>query len=568
MNLPALLRSWWQAWVLAAVAVLVLVLNSWALVPAEFFRVHDYTHVTRVVEMRQSLLAGEVPPLWAKDLGYGYGMPLFLFYGPLPTLIAVTTTFLGLSELAAVRALLVMSNVLAFAGSIRLLRRWGLSAALVGATFFSLAPYRMVDLYVRGAFNELFALSLLPWILDSVLRITPTSWKSWMPSSLWMAALVLSHNLTALIALPLIGAAALVWQAQARQFGRRIVQLTAAALGAIALSAFYAVPAALENKNTIIGSILSGYFDFRLHFLYIRQLWWARWGYGGSAYGPDDGITFHLGIIAWISLVLLLFWCTTIVVRFIRHRRLPPGTRARLIWTITVLFLGGASLFMTLERSRFLWELVPVLQYLQFPWRFLAPATLWISLWIALATTRVRLLPLRWWLCGIAVIIIAVTMGPHFRPERFIAADDHIYSTDIRFVRETMSDILPDYLPATFDRSLPPVAPEERIQVDGAATTWDRNAPGTLRLLVGEGTPARVTWNIADFAGWQYFVNDGRVYPVLLPDGRRQLEIVGPVSSVGARLDTTPLRAATQLVSLAAALFILGSLVPWQRKDA
>jgi uncharacterized membrane protein len=49
-----------------------------------FYPMHDDTQVSRVVVMGRALIHGQFPVRWVSDLGYGYGYPLFNFYGPLP----------------------------------------------------------------------------------------------------------------------------------------------------------------------------------------------------------------------------------------------------------------------------------------------------------------------------------------------------------------------------------------------------------------------------------------------------------------------------------------------------
>ena len=49
-----------------------------------YFPMHDDTQVARVVEMGRALRAGQFPVRWVSDLGYGYGYPIYNFYGPLP----------------------------------------------------------------------------------------------------------------------------------------------------------------------------------------------------------------------------------------------------------------------------------------------------------------------------------------------------------------------------------------------------------------------------------------------------------------------------------------------------
>ncbi len=524
-----------------------LVAFSWAFFQPHFFRVHDFTHVARLVELRHTLDAGEFPVHWSQNFGYGYGMPLFLFYGPLPSYFGAALTYFGWSPLWAVKSMFALSGVLAATGMFVLLRRWGRTAAIVGAALVLAAPYRAVDLFVRGALNEALAIGLLPWILYSLWKISDQPRSGFLQSAFWTALLVLTHNLTALMALPvlyLIAALRILWQREQR--GYRLAQLTAAGLFGLALSAFYAIPAFLEKNGTIVGEILSGYFDYHLHFLYIRQLIWPRWGYGGSEYGPNDGISFHLG---WPLLILLIL---TTMVWIWRNRNLRRKKVSEKDLAIGLLLVAGVgSLFLTLTHSQPLWEIIPLLPFIQFPWRWLGLAIVLLSAAAGLGVTLVKNHQQRYALTLIILISILVGQIKYHQPEKFLSRDQDFYYTDGQLIRTQMSDILMDYLPNSFDRKLPPVDPDQRIVIEPApeASSWELNRAQELLLIAETTSPTTITWNIADFAGWQYYVDDREVHPTLLPDGRRQYLATEPIKSIGARFSPTPLRSITLAVS-------------------
>ena len=45
-----------------------------ALFRAEFFHMHDFTHVARLAEMHRALSEGHFPVRWSRNFGWGYGM--------------------------------------------------------------------------------------------------------------------------------------------------------------------------------------------------------------------------------------------------------------------------------------------------------------------------------------------------------------------------------------------------------------------------------------------------------------------------------------------------------------
>lgn len=555
----------WRALLAFLSLGVLLAVFSWAFFQPNFFRVHDFTHVARLVELRRALDAGAFPVHWTQNFGFGYGMPLFLFYGPLPSYFAAAINWAGLTPVWAVKLTFAFTGLLAASGMLVFLRRWGYTAAVTGAALLLAAPYRAVDLFVRGALNEVFAIGILPWLLHSLWQIGEKPRTGLLWSAFWTALLILTHNLTALMTLPvlyLLAALHIGWEKVDRV--RRLAFLAGAGLLGVLLSAFYALPAFLEKDQTVIGDILSGYFDYHQHFLYIRQFFWPRWGYGGSEFGPNDGISFHLGWPLWAALGLsgaLIVW------RWWQARRI---TFTKKDLTITSLVAGGAaSLFLTLGHSLFLWESLPLLPFIQFPWRFLGLAIILLSAAAGLGLSQIRPARLRY-LAGLLLVAAIVAGQTKFhQPEKFLTNDDDYYYADEVRIRSQMSDILPDYIPRGFDQDLPPVEPTQRIaiQPEPQKSSWELNRPHELLLLTAVPSEATITWNIADFPGWHYYVNDREIEPAKLPDGRRQLQTPGPVEAVGARFSLTPLRAVSLAASVLGWIFF-ASLVTERRKHA
>lgn len=555
---------------------ILIVFFSWSYFHPSFFRTHDFTHVARVVEMKRALEAGHIPPHWSQNLGYGYGMPLFLFYGPFPFFVATAFTWLGFTALSGVKLMAILSNVVAFAGMYRLTKRWGTVPALIAASLYLAAPYRAVDLFVRGALNEAWALSLLPWILHAALSLRRAPRVALPALAASTALLILTHNLTALFSLPLIALAAAVEALiyEPRRWRVLLWQAAGWIWGGL-LSLFYLVPAFVEKGETQIEAILSGYFSYHHHFLYIRQLFFEHWGYGGSGFGPDDGMSFHLG---WPLIILLIIFALEGAVRAFgwakeswetHHlawwkRLFRPAAvyfTAEWLWVMFLALLGLIAAGMTLTHSEFVWNAVPLLSFIQFPWRFLTAVVFFWSIVAAFAVSQLRPLPVRWFTA--AFILIAILFqGKFHKPEEFLERADDYYYTDASTIRRKMSNILPDYIPKGFDASLPPVAPENRVvvaeDIEYTASQYEHNDPQRVLWHNPQPEPTTITWNIAHFPGWIYEVNGVQVKPDKMSDGRMQYQSTQPVEWVSARFTPTPLRTITLWVSTIAFLGWIG----------
>ena len=73
-----------------------------------FFPMHDDTQVGRVIVMGKALRNGQFPVRWVSDLGYGYGYPLFNYYGPLPYYVGGFLYALGLPAVEATKVIFLI----------------------------------------------------------------------------------------------------------------------------------------------------------------------------------------------------------------------------------------------------------------------------------------------------------------------------------------------------------------------------------------------------------------------------------------------------------------------------
>ena len=101
-------------------------------------------------------------------------------------------------------------------------------------------------------------------------------------------------------------------------------------------------------------------YDFRRHFVQIGQYFSPFWGFGYSddPTGANDGMSFQVGLLVLVLSIVGLF---------------IPWSRARVRWLAS--YLGGTTLALLVLMSPWalgLWEAVPALAVIQFPWRLLA----------------------------------------------------------------------------------------------------------------------------------------------------------------------------------------------------
>jgi hypothetical protein len=327
---------------------------------------HDgLLHVQRLIELEMVIRQGAPFTRWLPDLAYGYGQPLLLYYAPLAYLPAVAARFLGAGYVTSVEMASGLALVLSALAMYVLARSmFGPVASTVAAIVYAVLPYQLVDVYVRGALAESWAFVWLPLCAWCLIR----SWDNGRPGwsvglALALAGLVLTHNVTALLFLPSLVALGVLLQLTRRSERRRVPfrWMVAMALG-LALSAWFWLPALAERDLVQIGETLEpelfasffvrGWPPFRLEplFDYQRPVSMAL---GSPIFWPQIGV---------IQVAVTIVGAAAAV-------RTSGLGRAVAIWASLLAFGGYA---MQLRPLAGLYDLVPLLAFVQFPWRLLA----------------------------------------------------------------------------------------------------------------------------------------------------------------------------------------------------
>lgn len=121
-------------------------------------------HVLRLDQFHQSFISGQIPVRWAPTLLNGLGYPLFVVNYHLPYYAAEALHLTGLSLFSAIKAMLLVSIVGSALISFLLFHTWTKDnlAALTGAIFFTIAPYRLANIFERGSLGESVAYIFVP----------------------------------------------------------------------------------------------------------------------------------------------------------------------------------------------------------------------------------------------------------------------------------------------------------------------------------------------------------------------------------------------------------------------
>ncbi len=363
----------------------------------------------RLIEFDQAVRHGVLFPRWAPDFVFGYGYPVFNYFPYAHYYLPELLHLLGLPFAQALAAAFSLYTLLAGYGTFLLCRDlFGDAPALLAAVVYVYAPYQLYNSLVRGNLPEQFGLALFPLVLWAFRRLAIRGERrSFAASALLYAVFLLSHTALGLMLTPV-----LALTLAAHKPARVREPVMALALGG-GLSAFVLLPAFFEKEWVRLGERLLVLVDFHTAFLSPAQLLaLPPTAIACLLHRPDY---FGLGVVS-LALALpavLIGW-----------KRLSKDFRPWLVTTVGLLLL---SVYLTLPISLWLWEHLPLLPFLFFPWRFLSIAGLALSL---LAGMTLSLLPPKNWrlvvlAAGLTLVVLASLplLYPHYYPPRLVSQD-------------------------------------------------------------------------------------------------------------------------------------------------
>ncbi len=522
--------------------LLALIPTFWALTRPGYFPMHDDIQGMRVLQMHKCVLDFQLPCRWVPDMGYGYGYPQFNYYAPLPYYFMEGFVIAGNPILDTVKVGFAASLILS-AYSMYLLASyvWGKKGGFISAIFYSYAPYRAVDIYVRGAMGEAWAFVFLPLVLLFSLRILDGK-KAVLPFALSVAGLLLSHNISIVMFAPFC----VLFVFTLRRFNiDSLKRLSVGAFWGLSLSAFFVFPAFLEKNLVHVDTILAGYFNFLAHFVGIRQLLFStHWGYGSSSLGPLDGMSLSVGLWHWavpaLSLLVLLL--------------LKKYSELRLA-LIFVIF-GGLALLLIHPRSQIIWNNLDILSFVQFPWRFLMVAVLFFSL----AAGSVGVLLARYSKLIILSLLFLLILfnASYFFPKAYVDIDDRArFSGNNWMLQQTISIF--DYLPKSAKFPPSSEAPDKPFATEGEVTIVD-GLKGTnwqrWNVIVHSGE-SEIAFPLYNFPTWEAKI-DGKKAEVFESGdlGLVTLEVSNGVHEVSLVLRDTLVRTSANVATILALLAI------------
>ena len=509
-------------------------------------------HLVWSQHFASQLWAGELYPRWLAAVGDGFGAPVFFFYPPLAYYVSgALHPLLPAAESAPLR--LALATALALVAAALALFAWlrrhlGPSPAALGAALYTLAPYHvMIDVWLRGAYAEVWAFAWPPCLLWAVDEAGARPPRALLALAVGAALLLLTHPPTALTALPLVGVYAVACAVRARSAAPALVGLLGLAFGA-GLAGAYLATALTHGPFVDQQHMFRGHYDYRGSFLFAAlPLLPHSWMQGGALAMAGASAAVALGLPRASS-----------------RGSVPPaaGWLARFAGAC-----AAAYLFLMLPVSGPVWERLPLLQKIQFPWRLSLELVLLASASLAAAFAwglgaRPERAGRLWAGAGVGVLLLlgaTLFVGPHkpIKPAR--AA---------RYLAESRSQ--PEHRVPHAEDPTALLGPGQRVAFargagEARVEAW---APRRIALLVESDGAARLALRQQLYPGWQARAEgqpcclpvDGlRAYGIVaidLPPGRHRVRVT---------LGPTPYERAGWIASGVSAALLAATAGLWRR---
>jgi len=329
--------------------------------PAGFDSVRHYRWTSQFID---ALRDGAYYPRWLPTANDGQGSPVPLYYPPLPFYVAAAFSLIAGSTLQAISLscwlALAVSGVTMYAFARSLLSP---RMSLAAAALYMVAPYHLLDLYQGSTVSEFWAFAWVPLVLAGVRKVGIGRGMQGVASlSAGYALLVLTHVPVAFLTTVTLPIYALLLTRKPRTLLR---MAAGAALGA-GMGAIFLLPVLFETGYVS----LFFKFDYRDYFVFEH----VRSALTSTRFPAESSLVSYSLDVDLVALGLLALFITSSLLIWIGRRDGEGNSfRARLV--LTIWFVTAFSILMTTRLSAPLWQIIPGLSFLFFPYRWLVVAS-------------------------------------------------------------------------------------------------------------------------------------------------------------------------------------------------
>lgn len=461
--------------------------------------------IVRFSAFFETLRSGQLPVRFIYRLYDGMGYPVSNFLYPLYLYIATPIHILGFNFLNSIKILLIinvfLSSIFTF---FWLNKKFSSLASFFGAIALIFSPYFLFDIYKRGSVGELLTFSIVPFILWQIER------RSFIPVSIGLFLLILSHNSLAVLFLFLILFYVLINKNDFKLFLKSLV------LG-LGLSAFFWTPALWDLQYTVFfNTSVSSFYNYLLN--------------------VED-----LNLIGLSSIIFLI---TSVFVA------LKIRKKTKDLFFLFSIILSIFIIFLQFPQSKIFWEIFPFRDFIQFPFRLLSILTILLAFQAAFTSDYIKKYK-NIYIFAVFLILVLQTVL-FMKNVTFQNYDDSFYSTN-----RSSTTVADEYLTKWFNKS-GVSASENKVNIlSGEGNVQEVIfSPHLTSFKIVSTTPVDVQVNILYFPGWELEANGDLIDIEYKENGLINFKLEKGESNIVVKFKETKVRKSANIVSLTALLIL------------
>ena len=470
-------------------------------------------HFRFALPFHDSISSGQLYPGWLAESNYGYGDPSFRFYPPaLYYLLSLARALAGNWYVGTLLTLTLLSTLAGLGMYFWARTILSESSAFWAAVLYALAPYHVNQLYQAFLLAEFAGAAVLPFAFAFLERVCRRGrYRDVAGLAASYALLVLTHLPLAVIGSLVLGLYGCLRIERKRWRESLHLLITSVVLG-LAASAVYWTKMVTEIKWIGVNSVNPDHsVDYGQNFLF-------------STLSPDNLNVWWTNILAVLTFLLFVP-----ALAFFSRRIRAAVNFGKLVPTIS---LALTALVMALPLSRVLWKILPVLQQVQFPWRWLAVFSMagslvtaaTVPLWLENKMQWAR--PLRLLVLGSVLVSVTFTLAHIMREAEYKNREQ--FERALQSVRGTPS--VNYWIPVW--ASTAPRAMRDEVEAGSRVVAVNNWAPEHRQFAVSAGNAIEARVRTFYYPHW-VATSEGRVLPTR-PDSDGALLISLPANDTHA----------------------------------
>lgn len=509
-------------------------------------------HISNIAQYYTALKDGDFPVRWF-DKNANYGMPIAIFSQQTVAYVGAVFMFLFHNTLTSYNVVLFFFGFLSCVFFYIFLReyvdRW---SSFVGVFMFCYTPYRIINIYIRGAAPEFAASFFLPLILFSLKRwIKDEKLNYYFLFIVSAALLLLTHPISALVFAFIIGPyfLFLIW---VKKDIKKYIGLTIlAGLLALGISSFYLIPLTREFKYLYYGLMDTVFLPNS--YLNLNNLFHPNWFYFYQGDILTRGHYLHIGSI---ESLIIIFGLAHLLYQFIFRKKIQS-----LMILFYVIFF--AYIFLITKIGTPIFYIVKPLGNIQHQWRLLSGILFIPPIIVAFLINNINR-KLQYLVGFFLITTIALLRFPQLYGKNYVNTKETTYfSSKNNLYAQIMNTIW------TGPTESYPVKKVKGEIISGVGKITARNERNSWRKYqINAATQLRLVDYTFYFPGWKAYV-DNREVPIEFQDmnyrGVITYTVPSGIHTVLVKFTDTKIRFTANAISLLS-IGILGLLIIFRKK--